>query len=124
MKTQRILVTLAASALLFAAHSQAAPQAAPGAPAPAQAQPAPAASTASGELTSVDTKASTLAIKTAAGAEMTFKYNEQTKVTGAQKGVAGLATMTGTPVSVQFKKDGADNIATSIDVTAKQAPAR
>ena len=119
MHTHRILITLAASALLFAAHSQAAPQA----PAQPQAQQAPAATSAQGELTAVDAKASTLAIKTAAGAEMTFRYNDQTKVSGAQKGVAGLATMTGTSVTVQYKKDGADNIATSIEVAA-QAPRR
>src|SRR5262245_27746663 len=47
--------------------------------------------TAQGELLDVDGKANTLTIKTQTG-EMTFSYNEQTKVTGAQKGVAGLAT--------------------------------
>ena len=41
--------------------------------------------TAQGELLDVDVKASTLTIKTPT-AEMTFRYNDQTKVTGAQKG--------------------------------------
>ena len=73
--------------------------------------------TAQGELLDVDAKASTLTVKTQA-AEMTFRYNEQTKVTGAQKGVSGLATMTGSQVTVMYRKDGQINLATSIDVKA------
>ena len=38
----------------------------------------------------------------------------------AQKGVSGLATMTGSDVVVMFQKDGQMNVATSIDV--KGAP--
>jgi hypothetical protein len=83
--------------------------------APAQAQ----AATAQGELQDVDAKASTITVKTA-DSEMRFTYNDQTKVTGAQKGVAGLATMKGSQVTVQFRKDGATNIATSIEVRAKE----
>ena len=63
---------------------------------------------------SVDAKASTLSVKTAS-AEMTFKYDDTTKISGG-KGAAGLATMTGSQVTVQYRKDGAANIATSIDV--------
>ena len=68
-----------------------------------------------GELLDVDGKANTLTIKTQTG-EMTFSYNEQSKVTGAQKGVAGLATMTGSQVTVMYRKNGQTNLATSIDV--------
>jgi len=75
--------------------------------------------TAQGELLDVDTKANTLTIKTETG-EMSFRYNDATKVTGAQKGVSGLATMTGSDVVVMFRKDGQINLATSIDV--KGAP--
>lgn len=71
--------------------------------------------TAQGELLDVNGKANTLTIKTQTG-EMTFSYNEQSKVTGAQKGVAGLATMTGSQVTVMYRKDGQTNLATSIDV--------
>jgi hypothetical protein len=67
----------------------------------------------------VDSKASTLSVKTAS-AEMTFKYDETTKISGATKGVSGLATMAGSQVTVSYKKDGASNIATSIDVKAAQ----
>lgn len=73
--------------------------------------------TAQGELLDVDSKASTVTVKTQA-AEMTFRFNEQTKVTGAQKGVSGLATMTGSQVTVMYRKDGQINLATSIDVKA------
>ena len=75
--------------------------------------------TAQGELLDVDSKANTFTIKTQTG-EMSFRYNEATKVTGAQKGVSGLATMTGSDVVVMFRKDGQLNVATSVDV--KGAP--
>jgi hypothetical protein len=123
----RTFVALVALAFVFTAYGQAAspapqgqapatqaPAPAPGAPGqqpPGQAQQA----TAQGELLEVDTKANTFAIKTAA-AEMKFRYDDSTKVAGAQKGVAGLATMTGSEVTVQYRKEGANNIATSIEV--------
>jgi len=76
---------------------------------------------ASGDLVSVDSKAETLSVKTSTG-EMTFKYNDETKITGSSKGAAGLATMTGSEVTVRYKKDGASNIATSIEVKAAATP--
>ena len=124
---QRSLVAVVAATLALVAYTQASPQAQQPeplrltAPAPHVIQAAPPAQaqiqTAQGELLDVDGKASTLTIKTQSG-EMTFRYNEETKVTGAQKGVSGLATMTGSQVTVQFRKDGPINIATSIDVRA------
>jgi len=112
--THRTIVMLAALVLLVAAAAQAqdkpaAPPAAPGA--------AQASTSASGELTDVDAKAATITVKTATE-DMKFRYDDQTKVTGAQKGVAGLATMKGSQVTVNYKKEGANNIATSIDVRA------
>lgn len=77
---------------------------------------------AQGELLDVDGKANTLTIKTQSD-EMTFRYNDQTKVTGAQKGVAGLATMTGSQVKVMFRKEGQINVASSVDVKAN-SPAK
>ena len=71
--------------------------------------------TAQGELLDVDAKANTLTVKTQSG-EMSFRFNDQTKVTGAQKGVAGLATETGAQVTVMFQKQGSLNVASSIDV--------
>ena len=48
----------------------------------------------------------------------TFQYNEQTKVTGAQGGVAGLASMSGRQLTIQYTTKGADRMATSIEVAA------
>lgn len=115
----RTIVMLAALVLLVAAAVQAqdkpaAPPAAPGA--------AQASTSASGELTDVDAKAATITVKTATE-DMKFRYDDQTKVTGAQKGVAGLATMKGSQVTVNYKKEGSNNIATSIDVRAGAGPA-
>jgi len=124
---QRSLVAVVAATLALVAYTRVSPQAQQPeplrltAPAPHVIQAAPPAQaqiqTAQGELLDVDGKASTLTIKTQTG-EMTFRYNEETKVTGAQKGVSGLATMTGSQVTVQFRKDGQINVATSIDVRA------
>jgi hypothetical protein len=93
---------------------------APRDPFPREQAPSQALATAEGELLDVDTKASTLLIKTSA-AEMKFRYDSKTKVTGAQKGVSGLATMTGSDVTIQYKKDGSANLATSIEVRPSQA---
>jgi hypothetical protein len=73
--------------------------------------------TSQGELLDVDVKASSLTIQTPT-AEMTFRYNDQTKVSGAQKGLSALATMTGSQVVVQFRKEGQMNVAMTIDVKA------
>ena len=110
----RTLVMVAALVFTIAAAAQAQekPAAPPSAPGAAQ-----ASQTASGELTDVDAKAATITVKTATD-EMKFRYDDQTKVTGAQKGVAGLATMKGSQVTVNYKKEGSNNIATSIDVRA------
>jgi hypothetical protein len=114
----RTFVTLAAIVFLAAAVAQAQDKpGAPGGAAPGGAAPggAQASQTASGELADVDAKGATITVKTATE-DMKFRYDDQTKVTGAQKGVAGLATMKGSQVTVNFKKEGANNIATSIDV--------
>ena len=112
--------TLAVGAAAYAQEPAERSQDRPAAPAQPAPAPAQASQSASGELVSVDAKANTLTIKAAAG-EMTFQYNDQTRVTGAQKGVAGLATMKGSQVTVQFRKEGQANIATSIEVRAEQA---
>jgi len=112
--THRTLVMLAALVFLAAAAAQAQdkPASPPSAPGAAQ-----ASTSASGELTDVDAKGATITVKTATE-DMKFRYDDQTKVTGAQKGVAGLATMKGAQVTVNYKKEGSNNIATSIDVRA------
>jgi hypothetical protein len=69
---------------------------------------------AEGELMQVDTRVGTLDVKTSAGATMTFRYNAQTRVSGANKSVPELASMTGAMVTVQYRKDGTENVATSV----------
>ncbi|HKE83546.1 MAG TPA: hypothetical protein VKB50_07330 [Vicinamibacterales bacterium] len=118
----RILTLLAAFVLVVAASAQAQdkPSSPPSSPGVGGASPggSQASATASGELTDVDAKGGMFTVKTATD-EMKFRYDDQTKVTGAQKSTAGLATMKGSQVTVQYKKEGANNIATSIEVHAK-----
>lgn len=71
--------------------------------------------TVQGELLKVDTTARTLTVKTSSE-EMEFTFNDQTKISGAQRGVAGLATMTGSQVVVEYEKEGARNVARTIEI--------
>ncbi len=90
---------------------------APATPAPAQAG-GQKSETAKGELKSVDAAKKTLTLDQG-GASQTFQYTDTTRVTGAQGGVEGLATMSGRQVTIQYNMKGADRIATSIEVAAK-----
>lgn len=67
-----------------------------------------------GELLKVDATAQTLSIKSLGGQEMEFRYNDQTLIRGAEGRVEGLATRSGTPVSVYF--DTATRTASKIEV--------
>lgn len=80
--------------------------------------PQQAAKVAQGELVKVDASAMTIVINSA-GSQMQFSYTPETRVSGAEKGVAGLATMTGTPVTVHFTTKGQTNVATEIEVQKK-----
>jgi hypothetical protein len=91
---------------------------APAAPAPAQAG-AQKSETAKGELKAVDAVKKTLTVAAEGGASQTFQYTDTTKVTGAQGGIEGLATMSGRQVTVQYNMKGADRIATAIEVSGK-----
>jgi hypothetical protein len=84
------------------------------------AQPMPAdeadeASTATGELIAVDADAQMLTIKGVDGSEWKFRYTEETEVDDAQDGVAGLATKSGTLVTVHFVSEGEVKRATRIE---------
>ena len=81
----------------------------------------PAASVATGELVKIDTNAKTIVMKTESDAQMQFSYTDATKITGADKGVAGLATMTGSSLTVHYTKKGQDNVATEIEVQPKKS---
>ena len=89
-------------------------------PSPSAAQAKPEEQTARGELSSIDATAKMLTIKPTAGAEQKFHYNDSTKVTGARGGVAGLATENGKQVTVHFKNEGANRVATEIEVQADE----
>jgi hypothetical protein len=91
-----------------------APAAAPAAQAESQ-----KAETAKGELQSVDAAKKTLTVAVEGGAQQTFMYTDTTKVSGAQGGVEGLASMSGRQVTVEYMMKGADRIASMIDVAAK-----
>jgi hypothetical protein len=71
--------------------------------------------TATGELVSIDAKDSTMKVKTATG-DLTIKYDDDTKVSGASRNTAGLATMSGSQVVVRYKKSGTTNTASTIEV--------
>jgi hypothetical protein len=73
-----------------------------------------------GELTRVMPDQKSFTVKSASGAEMLFRYNDQTIVAGAENNVAGLATSSGSEVTVSYKNDSAGNMATRIEVHAKR----
>jgi hypothetical protein len=74
----------------------------------------------SGELVSIAPDSKTLVVKTTGDKDMTFTYTDQTEIVGADKGVSGLATMTGSPVTVHYAVHGTSNVAVKIEVKPKQ----
>jgi hypothetical protein len=111
----RALIACAAAALILGAI----PLMAQAPSGQGQAQ-APAARTAQGQLMRVDTEAMTLSIQSAQGSPLVFHYTADTKVVGADRGVAGLATMTGSPVAVRYVQQDKDNIAIQIEIQEKK----
>jgi hypothetical protein len=105
MQTRRLLIVLMAAVLTFSAF-------------PALAQQD--SSVAQGQLLKVDASAKTIAIRTAPGAQMVFRYTERTKVMGADGEVAGLATKAGAQVSIKYVQEDKEKVATEIQVQAKQ----
>jgi len=116
---------LAAAALLVAPALAAAQSPSPSpspaptqAPAPSTAEPrADKAQTAKGELVKVDADAKTITIKGADGVETEFAYTATTDVKGGPEGVAGLATKSGSKVTVHFTSDMGKKTATKIEVS-------
>ena len=87
------------------------------APAPSAAEPrADKAMTAKGELVKVDADAKTITIKSADGVETEYAYTAATDVAGFREGVAGLATKSGSKVTVHFTTDMGKKTATKIEV--------
>ena len=73
-----------------------------------------------GEILSVDTDSRTLVVKTTADSEMKFTYSDDTEIVGADKGKEGLATKTGSIVTVTYDVHGTANIALKIELKPKQ----
>jgi hypothetical protein len=91
------------------------------APAPSTAEPradrADKAMTAKGELVKVDDTAKTITIKGADGVETEFAYSAATEVAGGREGVAGLATKSGSKVTVHYTTDMGKKTVTKIEVS-------
>lgn len=74
----------------------------------------PEVKTVRGELTKVDLESQTLTIKLENGDEVQFAYDSDTMVEGRENGVQGLASDTGTMLTVHYKEDSGKKIATKI----------
>jgi hypothetical protein len=88
--------------------------------APPQQAPAKTHEPVTGELLSLNTDTKTLIIKTVGDTEMKFAFSEDTQVVGAEKGAAGLATVSGAIVTVTYDVHGTANVATKIEVKPKK----
>jgi hypothetical protein len=73
-----------------------------------------------GELTRVMPDQKAFTVKSVSGAEMLFRYDDKTIVSGAENNVAGLATSSGSEVTVSYKNDSAGNMATRIEIHPKR----
>ena len=60
----------------------------------------------SGELVDVDTTEQKLTVRNEQGEEMEFSYSSQTEVSGADQSIAGLATQSGSKVTVEYSDSG------------------
>ena len=134
MSHNRLTLTLASAAAaltLLVSSAQAGQDESRQAPAPQQdeqqdpqrdQQPDPQqqVQTASGTLQEVDIEAKTVTVEAADGATTTIMYTDQTSVTGARGGVSGLAGVGGREVVVQFKMEGTDRVASSIQIQPEQ----
>jgi hypothetical protein len=129
---QRLTTTTAVALTAFLGATLAAQQPQPSPNPPADPRPAPqlrteqpdrpaAATSLKGELVKVDTTAKMLTIKGEDGKTEMVAYNDDTKVTGAQTGIAGLANQTNTKVTVKFTGPSIARVATEI-VVEKDRP--
>jgi hypothetical protein len=85
---------------------------------PVASQAPQAEKTFSGTLTKVDAAKKVIAVKgTGNEPEMTFMYDDKTQVTGAEKTVQGLAGKSGAMLKISYREQGAERIATRIDVS-------
>ncbi len=69
-----------------------------------------------GTLDKVDVSAKTITVKKEDNSTIMFSFTDDTKIVGAEQGVAGLATMNGAQVTVRYTVEGESKVATEIDV--------
>jgi Cu/Ag efflux protein CusF len=69
-----------------------------------------------GTLDKVDVDAKTITVKKEDNSTIVFSFTDETKIVGAEQGVAGLATMNGAHVTVRYTVEGRSNVATEVDV--------
>jgi hypothetical protein len=85
---------------------------------PVASQAPQAEKTFSGMLTKVDAAKKVITVKgTGYEPEMTFTFDDKTQVTGAEKTVEGLAGKSGATLKVTYREEGANRIATRVDVS-------
>jgi hypothetical protein len=73
-----------------------------------------------GRIVSVDAEAQSFTIETADGTTMAFRCTDATEVTGAEDGVAGLATTEGASVTVHYEHDADSQVNTAVRITIRQ----
>jgi hypothetical protein len=72
----------------------------------------------SGTLIKVDAAKKEISVKGPGNQpEMTFMYDDKTQVTGAEKTVQGLAAKSGAELKITYREQGADRIASRIEVS-------
>lgn len=98
------------------APDQAPAPGAPDAPAPGG---EPQATMVQGELLRVDADKQMFWVEGADRREFQFRYTPDTEVTGEAQNLEGLATKTGTRVTVEFRAKGGEAIATTITIHAQ-----
>lgn len=74
----------------------------------------------SGTLMSVDPDAQTFVVQDASGNQTTFHYNDQTEVAGSDQTIEGLASESGTQVTVHFQEQESGRMATKIEIQKAQ----
>ena len=85
---------------------------------PVASQAPQAEKTFSGTLTKVDVEKKLITVKGSGNEpEMTFTWDDKTLVTGAEKTVQGLTGKSGAALKITFREQGANPIATRIEVS-------
>ncbi len=74
----------------------------------------PEVKTVQGALIKVDLESQTLTVKLENEEEIQFQYNSDTKVEGRENGIQGLASETGTQLTITYTEDSGKRLASKI----------